>query len=200
MLLCWLAGLPAFAGETNLTLTIGKDVYSNVVFGTVSPSSVSSRHSSGSASISLAKLPPELQQRFGYDPKRAAEYQQAVQVQRQNVAAQEAASKQAKQVAQAEAEKRVEGCKEAQCIGGTILQVLKDGVLIYQGGTRALLRGFPFPNAAEGNEVKHCWAYRDGTYTYQDVNGTSRTVEQWVYCEPVTKWKPGTEGTMWPVR
>jgi hypothetical protein len=67
-----LYGLPLFAGETNLTLTVGSDTYSNVAFGTVTPWSATIRHSSGIAVLPLAKLPPELQQRFGYDPEKAA--------------------------------------------------------------------------------------------------------------------------------
>jgi len=67
------------ADDTNLTLIVDGVTYSNVTFGTVTPLSVSIRHSSGIARLPLAKLPPELQQRFGYDPIKAAEWQAAYQ-------------------------------------------------------------------------------------------------------------------------
>ena len=73
-LLCCLAAYPLFAGETNLILTVDGVIYSNVTFGTATPISVAIRHSTGIATIPLQKLPPDIQQRFGYDPKNAAEY------------------------------------------------------------------------------------------------------------------------------
>lgn len=69
----------AFADGTNLTLTVDGVTYSNVTFGTVTRSWVSIRHSAGVASIPLEKLPPDVQQRFGYDPQKAAEYQRLEQ-------------------------------------------------------------------------------------------------------------------------
>jgi hypothetical protein len=66
--------------ETNVsertTLTVDGVTYSNVTFGTATPLSVSIRHRTGIASVPLAKLPPDLQQRLGYDPQKAAAYQQ----------------------------------------------------------------------------------------------------------------------------
>lgn len=66
----------AFSDEGTNTLptkiTIGKEIYEDVVWGTVTPSTVSIRHKSGIARIPLENLPPELQQRFGYDPTKAA--------------------------------------------------------------------------------------------------------------------------------
>lgn len=73
------AVMASHADETNLTLTVDGVTYSNVTFGSVSPSSVSIRHSTGIARLPLAKLPPELQQRFGYDPQKAADWQKAKQ-------------------------------------------------------------------------------------------------------------------------
>ena len=65
------------ADETNLTLTADGVIYSNVTFGTVTPSSVTIRHSTGVAKVPLAKLPVEVQKQLGYDPLKAAEYQAA---------------------------------------------------------------------------------------------------------------------------
>jgi hypothetical protein len=68
------AVLGSRADETNLTLNVDGVTYSNVTFGTVTPSSVSIRHKTGAASVPLWKLPPELQQRFGYNPDRARQH------------------------------------------------------------------------------------------------------------------------------
>lgn len=51
--------------ETNLVLTIDRETYSNVTFYSVTPATVSIRHSSGLATLPLWKLPPDLQKRFG---------------------------------------------------------------------------------------------------------------------------------------
>ena len=67
------------ADETNLTLTVDGVSYSNVTFGTVTPSGVNIRHSTGIARLPLAKLPADLQQRFGHDPQKAAEMQKLEQ-------------------------------------------------------------------------------------------------------------------------
>jgi hypothetical protein len=53
-------------GATNLTLTVDGTTYSNVTFGVATATSVNFRHSTGAASVPLAKLPPELQQQFGH--------------------------------------------------------------------------------------------------------------------------------------
>jgi hypothetical protein len=77
LILCCLAVQSAFADDTNLTLTVDGITYSNVTFGSVTPSSVSIRHSTGIAAVPLDKLPPDLQQRFGYDPEKASAFRRA---------------------------------------------------------------------------------------------------------------------------
>ena len=67
----------SLADETNTlpsTITVDGITYSNVQWRTVTPATVSIFHQTGVASIPLEKLPPELQQRFGYDPQKAADY------------------------------------------------------------------------------------------------------------------------------
>jgi serine phosphatase RsbU (regulator of sigma subunit) len=101
LILCCLAIQSAFAAESNLTLTVDGVTYSNVTFGTATPSSVSVRHSTGVASIPLEKLSPELQKRFGYDPQKAA-------ASRQEEAKQLELARQQQELARQEAEKRKE--------------------------------------------------------------------------------------------
>jgi hypothetical protein len=66
--------LPVRAEDTNLTLTVSGVTYSNVVFVRSNPYAVTIRHTTGIASIPLSQLPHDLQQRFGYDQKKASEY------------------------------------------------------------------------------------------------------------------------------
>jgi hypothetical protein len=49
-----------------------------VTFGTVTPTTVSVFHTTGVAGIPLEKLPLDLQECFGYDPDKAADYRKAV--------------------------------------------------------------------------------------------------------------------------
>jgi hypothetical protein len=68
----------SFAQQTNplpTTITIDGITYSNVSWRTVTPAEVSIFHQTGVATIPLSKLPPDLQQRFGYDPQRAVAYE-----------------------------------------------------------------------------------------------------------------------------
>jgi hypothetical protein len=51
------------------TLEVGGVVYRDVKVLSVSPSTVTIRHAAGIVQLSLRKLSPELQQRFGYDPE-----------------------------------------------------------------------------------------------------------------------------------
>jgi hypothetical protein len=53
-------------------LKIGKDVYSDVRVTEVTPLTIVFVHRHGIGSVALADLPPDLQQRFGYDPAKAA--------------------------------------------------------------------------------------------------------------------------------
>ena len=68
MCLCYLALQSAYGAVSNLTLKVGSETYSNVTFGTVTSTRVKVFHSAGVTSLLLAKLSPELQQRFGYNP------------------------------------------------------------------------------------------------------------------------------------
>jgi len=65
-LLVFTLGSAVLADETNLTLTVDGIIYSNVTFGTVTPATVVIRHSTGAATLPLAKLPADLQQRLGH--------------------------------------------------------------------------------------------------------------------------------------
>lgn len=68
----------ALADETNLTLTIGGTVYTNVTWGTVTPATVTMFHNTGVSVVPIEKLPDEWQQRFNYDPQKAAAYRAEV--------------------------------------------------------------------------------------------------------------------------
>jgi len=72
-LLCVVAAAVALAEDTNTTITIDGVTYENFRWGTVTPTTVSIFHKTGVATIPLADLPPDLQNRFGYNPKKVTE-------------------------------------------------------------------------------------------------------------------------------
>jgi len=73
LLLCVFTAAIALAQDTNTTITIGGVTYEDIRWGTVTPTTVSLFHKTGVATIPLSSLPPDLQVRFGYDPKKVAE-------------------------------------------------------------------------------------------------------------------------------
>ena len=66
----------AVAAQTNSTLTVGGVIYTNAVFGAVTPYAVTIKHSTGVAEVPLSELPADLQKRFRYDPQKAQAYLQ----------------------------------------------------------------------------------------------------------------------------
>ncbi|MGA2222659.1 MAG: hypothetical protein ABSH21_12955 [Verrucomicrobiia bacterium] len=71
--------IPSSASNTaaSTSLTIDGVTYQDVRWGRLTPATVTIYHKTGIAAIPLEKLPPELQKRFGYDPKKASEYRAA---------------------------------------------------------------------------------------------------------------------------
>jgi hypothetical protein len=134
LLLSCLAIQSAFAAETNLTLTVDGVTYSNVTFGTVTPSSVTIFFKTGVARIPLEKLSPDLQKRFGYDPQKARDHNQKVRAQEAAAAArQQELAQTAKQKAEFEAtyHQALENIKGmAIKVVGNVQQITDDGVLI----------------------------------------------------------------------
>lgn len=86
VLLFAVAVVASHADETNLTLTVDGVTYSNVTFRTVTPSTVTVFHKTGIATVPLAKLPPDLQQRFGYDPVKERQRLEKLEADRQALA------------------------------------------------------------------------------------------------------------------
>jgi hypothetical protein len=118
------------AAESNVTLTVDGQTYSNVVFGALTPYAVNIRHATGIASVPLVKLPPDLQKRFGYDPNKAAEHHAREVAQRAALAARETASIQrARQKAQ-QAEVLEEIGKKAIDAVGMVSRITKAGAYI----------------------------------------------------------------------
>ncbi len=176
VLFLWCLALQlAFAAESNLTLTVNGSTYSNCTFGAVTPATVKVFHASGIAVLPLAKLSPELQQRFGYDPKKVEANRQAQQI---------AASKNA-ELAKTNCEYTVTGtCIKKHWYGWFMTcerWTDKDGghnpefehMILYVTGD-TLVRG---------NRVKLGANYDGkGTYDLEDGAGTVN-VSKWIYCQ-----------------
>jgi hypothetical protein len=73
------AAVLAATNDLPNTLTVDGVTYSNVTWGAVTPATVTIFHKTGVAAIPLEKLSADLQQRFGYDPKKATAYRESEQ-------------------------------------------------------------------------------------------------------------------------
>jgi hypothetical protein len=107
----------SFAEETNTlpsTITVDGIIYSNVTWGTVTSATVTIFHETGVASIPLEKLPSEFQQRFGYDPQKAAAYRAQESVAEQQHLIEIRAQEQIRQQHEAEALEAARKQQEAQ--------------------------------------------------------------------------------------
>ena len=192
--LCLFAVTACFADDTNLTLTIEGITYHIVRFVHPTPGMVTIYHSTGVATIPLAKLPSALQKQFGYDPQQAAQWQAA---QKKIDAA--AAETQRQQAARWKADQdritaETAALEETQRKAASAVQwtvriqdVLPDAVVGYgcpgakptcPDAKTILLVDPPGPEPlAEGDQLT-VMAYRDGSAMAQ-----SRTLQKWV-CVP----------------
>jgi hypothetical protein len=188
------------AEETNLTLTVNGVTYSNVTFVRATPYAVSVRHSTGIAAIPLSQLPPDLQQRFGYNPEKSAQYRKAEVDEAQRVRQADAEKvRQAnllnEQRAEAERQKPVLG--PAIQVKATVIQAMPDGALValkravpivterYSDGAirrteddlgDAFILGLT--SVYDGNAWSGTIA-QSGDYTYTTIQGAYRKVPQY---------------------
>ncbi len=179
--------------------TIDGKEYKNVTVSRVEPDGIVLRTKSGISKVYFVELPKEVQERFHYDAEKAARYS-AEQARR---LAPQLGSK------ESSAESTREEDKTLQV---EIIQVLPGGFLAYSqvthksfSGTRTssgqlsggysdlptgegkniFLQGFS-GGLAEGERFQ-VQAHADGTYTYQDASGTSRTLEKWVFTKLIKR-------------
>jgi hypothetical protein len=174
-------------------LTDGRE-YKGVTVTRAEPDGIMVMTDSGIEKIPFSLLPKEVQTKYGYDPQKAAQFQaeeKAVSIQRLAVATQQTvaadAAKQAK-------EEEVELARKAKLLNLEIDQVIPGGIMATlteedyltgggisysdSGGKPIFVKGVT--GKAEGEQMFALKAYRDGTYTYSDTQGASRTVEKWI--------------------
>jgi len=195
LFLCGLTLAASVFAETNLTLTVDGVTYSNVTFGTATPAWVSVRHATGATTISLAKLPPDLQKQFGYDPQKAADWQIAAQkaaVERVNTERRKALLK--KYTSQDLPDTLEVGVIGKIGLGLRVVQVLDpDRMLLhrfmmpaaYSHGSPGwsspfCLQGLPTSNYVDDRDLELSWTGTvvkvTGTMNYVDVEGGQRTI------------------------
>jgi hypothetical protein len=175
----------SFAEDTNTlrtTITVDGIIYSNVTWRTVTSASVTIFHETGVASIPLEKLPPELQQRFGYDPQKAAAYraQELAAAQRHMVEmqAQERLRKQheaealaaARKQQQAQEEQAREQLRANQMATANNVEVIQ--LFHVDGGINALPTGGYVARLALTNHTTVCAHFdEDGRRYLEDASG-----------------------------
>jgi len=186
----------------------GKD-YHNVKVGQVETDQVHITYDGGIGSLPLADLSPALQKRFGYNPsqakdaaqKREADQQAAIQSyasvdQKRQVLQLEQAKENAQQAQRQVTQKMA---SHAALMYAQIVQILPNGLLVEpyvkqltdpnEIGTYGMSSMQPSgetvfiscnPQGHAENESINIKAYRDGTFTYQDTSGASRTIQKYV--------------------
>jgi hypothetical protein len=163
------AVLGSRAEDSNVTLTVDGVTYSNVIFRTVTPLTVTVFHKTGVVAIPLEKLSPELRERFGYDPVRAAaERTRLLELQKRR----EAEALQQQRLRQEEEQQKIEGFREANAGG-------KLKVIPYVGDETPLEKIIAEPLAAKGNTFIVCgeaslenyykFNYREATATHYSL-------------------------------
>lgn len=160
------------ADETNFTLTVDGVTYSNVTFRTVTLSTVSIFHKTGIATVPLAKLPPDLQQRFGYNPeKAAAERNRALEQQKKR----EAEMFQQQQIRQDKEQKTTQDYRTANADGSI-------NVIPYVGDETPLQKILAEPFAANGKTFIVCGAVNSANYynfNYSEAAAIYYSLEFW---------------------
>ena len=201
------------------TTTDGK-TYKDVTVVKIEDDAVTILDSDGGALVPLDKLPPNLQQKFHYDPAKAKlaaaqrELNDKASAQAESAERQIANEKQNQQDAQDAAAAQDKAAdqaarKTAIPLVFEVSQVLPDGVLadkmkadfdtpvadsaqsdgggggvgpgggvVYRDSGTVIFVEIPSAGLAESQQL-HKLAAPDGTYTYTDTDGASRTVEKW---------------------
>jgi hypothetical protein len=161
--------------------TINGKEYKDATFIRVEPDGIVLKTKSGISKVYFVELPKEVQERFHYNPANSTAATQPTP--RSTISE-----------------------RENQELWVTIIQVLPQGVLAYgqvthkaffggQAGGQPLSGGYYDVPSDEGKNIFlqgfsgslaegerfQVQAYADGTYTYQDASGTSRTLEKWVF-------------------
>ena len=177
--------------------TIDGKEFKNVKVSRVEPDGIVVITSVGISKIYFVELPKEVQERFHYNAAKAAPYS-AEQAGRLSAMPQPAQPQESSQESTREGDK---------ILWVEISQVLPNGVLAYgqvthkaffgrqtggnppsgryydvpsDSGKAIFIQGFTGSDVAEGERFQ-VQAYADGTYTYQDTSGASRTLEKWVF-------------------
>jgi hypothetical protein len=188
----------AVMAQTNSTLTVGGVIYTNAVFGAVTPYAVTIKHSTGVAEVPLSELPADLQKRFGYDPQKAQDYlqestaRQAALVARDSREAVDRSAREHDAAVKADAA-ATEAAEKAKLvaltaeISGEVVVTTDAGMMLKMrnAGDRtartitteeeyAFLVGYPDPLAPKTGV--HCLAYPDGS---KEIDG--HTMPRWVY-------------------
>ena len=184
------AGNAAPSGVTSNTLpasiTVDGTTYEEVRWQRVTPTTVTIFHKTGVATIPLDRLPTELQKRFGFNPDKAAQYQQGQ------------AQAQAERTRELEEQRRqAANIQKAIQVICDVQSVLPAGILaqqaIYVSSGYAdipphvakyvtiFVVGYPRSRSVAVDETLNFDGYRDGTTNLDGV-----VVERWVYVKDIS--------------
>jgi hypothetical protein len=207
-----LLAIGAYA-QTNLITFTNKagEVISNAPIISVNAIDLFYEVPGGGARVHLADLPPDLQQRFGYDPVKAQAATQKIQEihQAQAAAAVDAAQSAAETKARQAYMAKV--LKTKVNVYGRIIQNLADGTMLVDSGSECF--GYEMFCAQDGTpgawgicllvgcnkgiegEKVNVIAYPNGVYSYTTVSSASKTVRRYTL-NPNWVMQPASESDM----
>lgn len=172
----------------DLTTTTGK-VFKSYKVTKTEPDGITIWHSEGIAKLSFTVLSADLQQQYGYDVKRAIEYQEKQEEQARQYALQMEKEEKASELRKQELAKAAELAKLSQppTIGGEsrkfsirVDQVVNDGV--FAAGWSVIVLGLPADVTKEG-AIWSGTLYYAGTYQYVK-RGTETVVSSYTFITP----------------
>ncbi len=206
----------ALTGNAETFILTDGTKYENVSIKRVEPDGIVVVTDSGISKIPFSKLSPEVQAAHGYDPNSADEFKKQQQAQQaaayaKSLEDKKIADAQAKQKAEAAAtqERQQKLAKSAEQARIKIVQVLPGGALADRmqqavvssssasiGGGGGAYSYYErsgdiyyyegLTNIAEGDSID-VMASRDGSYSYTDTRGASRTVQKWIVISQAEK-------------
>ena len=179
----------------DITLADGKTVFHNAKIVSQDAASVTIRHSTGIARVTIPELPPEVRAKIKYDSDEAAKLLQNEQrrIAEMNVrAARELAESGKRDTEDKEAYATREAWQNAlQRVSGKITQITEDGVFILQDNANhvVFIKHANAGNYVDGDYVS-VFAAPCRSYQYGNVRGSGSTVRAFDAAPPEKKDKP----------
>lgn len=163
---------------------IDGEAYTNATITRIEPDGIVVSDKDGIRKLRFKRLPPDVQEKYGYDPIKAEAYQQQIKaIAYARIKAEaEAAKELSKQ--HEKAMRDAEHVRSAICLVGSVAQSLSNSTVIYLANSRQKIIVEGLTGKADGSEITF-YACRDGIYT---INNSSVIQNGVPLIEKIEKW------------